>query len=126
MNLVSQDKTNHFKITVASCEIVSLNERLRFLRYDPGQMFEPHYDCSYIREDGVERSYITVQLYLNEGFEGGGTGLCDKDFIEPTLEYVPQMGSVIVFQHDVFHEGRSVIKGRKYTMRTDVMYKAIL
>ncbi len=26
-----------------NCQLVGLNERLRFLRYDPGQKFEPHY-----------------------------------------------------------------------------------
>lgn len=25
------------------CQIVGLNERLRFLRYDPGERFEPHF-----------------------------------------------------------------------------------
>ena len=39
--------------------------RLRILRYDPGDFFKPHYDGSYRRDNG-ERSYITIQLYLNE------------------------------------------------------------
>ena len=107
----------------AHCVIVSLNERLRFLRYDPGQKFEPHYDGRYTRDDGIERSYITVKLYLNEGFEGGGTTFLDRKAELPSLEYVPQTGSVLIFQHDILHEGSAVTKGRKYTMRTDVMYK---
>ena len=39
--------------------------RLRFLRYDPGEYFKPHMDGTYQRENG-DRSYITIQLYLNE------------------------------------------------------------
>ena len=31
-------------------------------------------------------------------------------------------GSVLVFQHNIMHEGSELIKGQKYTMRTDVMY----
>ena len=55
---------------------VGLNERLRFLRYDPGTYFASHYDDSYHREGGPkqgERSYVTFQLYSNEEFEGGCT-----------------------------------------------------
>ena len=39
--------------------------RLRFLRYNPGQYFKPHFDGMYERTNG-ERSFITLQLYLNE------------------------------------------------------------
>lgn len=31
-------------------------------------------------------------------------------------------GSVLIFQHDIMHEGSELIKGRKYSVRTDVMY----
>jgi hypothetical protein len=30
---------------------------------------------------------------------------------------------VLVFQHDILHEGSRLKKGRKYTVRTDVMYR---
>ena len=30
----------------------------------------------------------------------------------------------MIFQHDILHEGATLIKGRKYAMRTDVMYSA--
>ncbi|XP_063437962.1 uncharacterized protein LOC134718972 isoform X4 [Mytilus trossulus] len=46
-------------------EVMGLNERLRILRYDPGEYFRPHYDGMYKRDNG-ERSYVTVQIYLNE------------------------------------------------------------
>ncbi|CAG2202412.1 unnamed protein product [Mytilus edulis] len=46
-------------------EVMGLNERLRILRYDPGEYFRPHYDGMYKRNNG-ERSYVTVQIYLNE------------------------------------------------------------
>ncbi|KAK7485692.1 hypothetical protein BaRGS_00022993, partial [Batillaria attramentaria] len=55
-----------------SCSVIGLNERLRFLRYDPGQYFKPHMDGEYRRDNG-ERSHITLQMYLNEGFKGGST-----------------------------------------------------
>jgi len=111
--------------TWKNSELVSLNERLRFLRYDPGQRFEPHYDGTFQRKSGLkagERSYITVQLYLNEGFEGGETTFLSESGRAP-VAYVPQTGSALLFQHRLLHEGSAVRSGRKYTIRTDVMYR---
>ena len=34
-------------------------------------------------------------------------------------------GMVLVFQHDIMHEGSTLVKGKKYSMRTDIMYSAI-
>ncbi|KAK7098930.1 uncharacterized protein [Littorina saxatilis] len=102
-------------------QVVGLNERLRFLRYDSGQYFKPHYDGEYRRENG-ERSYITLQLYLNEGFKGGSTTFLSRCQTE-RVEVVPRIGSVLIFQHDIYHEGSELKKGRKYAMRTDVMYQ---
>eukprot|EP01111_Echinosteliopsis_oligospora_P012871 TRINITY_DN4473_c0_g1_i1.p1 TRINITY_DN4473_c0_g1~~TRINITY_DN4473_c0_g1_i1.p1 ORF type:complete len:206 (-),score=46.21 TRINITY_DN4473_c0_g1_i1:99-716(-) len=106
-----------------NCAAVGLNERLRFLRYDPGQSFAAHWDGVYERESGPkkgERSYITVQIYLNEGFTGGETTFFGRD--EERIPVVPLTGSVLVFQHDMLHEGSALIKGRKYAIRTDVMF----
>ena len=105
-------------------KIVSLNERLRFLRYDPGQKFEPHMDGMYVRPDGIEKSFITVQLYLNGGFKGGATTFLN-DFESERLEVVPEPGRVLIFEHRLLHEGSALIEGRKYACRTDAMYTPI-
>jgi len=103
---------------------VSLNERLRFLRYRPGQKFEAHFDGSYYRESGPkqgERSYVTLQLYLNEGAKGGET-----TFFVNKKEYnvTPKTGMVILFQHNILHQGTEVETGLKYVVRTDVMFSS--
>ena len=36
---------------------------------------------------------------------------------------IPKIGRVLVFQHDIEHEGSLLVQGTKYTMRTDIMYK---
>lgn len=103
-------------------KLVELNERLRFLRYNPGEYFKPHFDGSYMRTNG-DVSYITVQIYLNEGFKGGSTTFLNKfDSKDGGLEVVPKTGSVLIFQHDILHEGSILEEGRKYAIRTDVMY----
>jgi len=102
---------------------LGLNERLRFLRYDKGEYFKPHCDGSYRRENG-ETSCLTFQLYLNEGFKGGATNFLSWEAVPETVPVVPKTGSVLIFQHDILHEGEALQKGRKYAMRTDIMYSA--
>jgi len=112
-----------------------LNERLRFLRYDPGDFFAQHRDGSYRRDDGSSQSYLTLMLYLNSGggvdYEGGETCfLLDTRFAReapgsmgsPDVIHTPQTGDVLIFAHPVLHQGNEVLSGRKYAVRTDVMY----
>ena len=104
-------------------QVVGLNERLSCLKYGPGDYFRPHQDGKFVRPDGSEESFITIQLYLNEGFEGGDTtfmSLCNGE----NVGVVPKIGRVLVFQHDIQHEGSLLVQGTKYSIRTDVMYKA--
>ena len=99
---------------------VGLNGRMRILRYVPGTYFTPHCDGRYT-QDAVH-SCVTFQLYLNEGFEGGSTKLLNSRNRSEGFDVVPATGSVLLFQHDVFHEGALLQQGRKYALRTDVMY----
>lgn len=108
---------------------VGLNERMRFLRYDSGGFFAPHFDGAYVRgkEAGKrrnERSFVTCQLYLNDGeidFQGGTTRFLSL-MGEEYIDCVPRPGRVLLFQHDLLHAGSLVTEGRKYCVRTDVMY----
>jgi hypothetical protein len=106
---------------------VGLNERLRFLRYDKGNFFASHMDGTYFRgneageERAGERSLVTCQLYLNEGFEGGATRFESYDSTKG-FDVIPKTGSVLLFEHRLNHEGSLLIDGRKYAIRTDVMY----
>jgi len=40
-----------------------------------------------------------------------------------SMEVVPRTGMALVFYHKMLHEGAVVLKGRKYVLRTDVMYR---
>ena len=95
---------------------MGLNERLRFYRYDPGQRFAPHHDGSYWRTNG-DHSRLTFMIYLSEDFEGGETL-----FFSPNVSIVPKIGMALFFIHEIKHEGAPVIQGRKYVLRSDVMY----
>jgi len=99
-------------------EIVGLNELLRYYRYEKGQQFAPHYDGAFARNK-TEQSQLTFMVYLNEGFEGGETKFYDGE----SLVVTPRCGSALVFVHRKLHEGASIISGRKYVLRSDVMYR---
>lgn len=100
-------------------KLVGLNERFRYYRYDPGQKFAPHTDGYFLRSLG-ERSHFTFMVYLNDGFEGGETAFHRT---APSLKVTPERGKALVFYHGILHEGAPVREGRKYVLRTDVMYR---
>ncbi|WP_257166721.1 2OG-Fe(II) oxygenase [Bradyrhizobium sp. SRS-191] len=102
-----------------------LNERLRLYRYDVGQTFDWHLDGYFERENG-ERSYFTFMVYLNDDFEGGATSFRDGyggAAVGDPFQITPVQGMALLFYHPIMHRGDRVTKGRKYVLRTDVMYR---
>jgi len=81
-------------------------------------------DGSYRRDNG-DRTYLTIQLYLNEGFKGGSTTFLKRaeKSDKGDVEVVPKTGSILIFQHDLYHEGSLLKEGVKYTVRTDILFR---
>ena len=115
-----------------------LNERMRFLKYGPGQYFRPHFDGQFRVPGGDEVSLFTLHLYLNgvgeegilkEGKEGrlkGGATTFHSDDISHDVDVVPMTGRVLIFQHrGLMHSGADVLEGVKYTLRTDLMFRKV-
>ncbi|KAF2657633.1 hypothetical protein K491DRAFT_594626 [Lophiostoma macrostomum CBS 122681] len=128
-------------------KMTRLNERMGFLKYEEGEHFEgklkiidviwlldlqysAHPDCYYQTEDGRERSYITVLLFLNDQaiapgeseFVGGAITFHSQD-MESKLDIAPKTGRLLLFEQEhLLHSGQQVSKGVKYAMRTDLMY----
>ncbi|MES2459440.1 MAG: 2OG-Fe(II) oxygenase [Armatimonadota bacterium] len=108
-------------------EAVRLNERFRFYRYDPEQRFKRHKDGIVVLPSG-EESRLSFLIYLNDGYEGGETIFSDHRFengetITDTIKVSPKTGMGLFFAHQRWHEGAPVVRGRKYLLRTDVIYK---
>lgn len=69
----------------------------------------------------VLRSF-TTQVYLNgDGLEGGETTFFADEGNEQ-CKICPSAGLVVLFDHDILHEGSPVRQGRKYVIRSDIMY----
>lgn len=108
---------NRIPPVVGGWRAAGLNERFRFYRYDIGEYFAPHLDGFFQRDNG-ECSYLTFMIYLNDDFEGGET-------VFNSISIKPRRGMALVFIHELLHEGAPVIKGRKYVLRSDVMFNPL-
>ncbi len=101
-----------------------LNWRFRIYRYEPGQYFRPHRDLRMDLPGGGQTRY-SLMIFLNEEFEGGRTrffGRGAKGKNPVTHAVVPTLGSAVVFDHLLLHEGEQVTAGVKYAVRTDLIY----
>ncbi|TRX89716.1 hypothetical protein FHL15_009466 [Xylaria flabelliformis] len=144
---------SHLKASVGARKTVwrikEANERLSFLRYQPGHHFKPHCDALYARPGKDERSFLTCQIYLNDAPEGadgepsgGGetrfwasqvgnrqkSAEMEHDTEEeneaPFLDVKPKVGKALVFQQRMlWHSGQEVKHGEKFTVRLDLMFE---
>ena len=83
-------------------------ESIQVLEYQPGQKYIFHHDAATDKKLIEYERKISVILYLNEGFEGGGT-----EFIHAALK--PKPGYAIIFPSNWCypHAGQEVISGKK-------------
>jgi len=105
--------------------VSGLNERLRLCRYGPGQRFGIHRDGVHHRGTR-ERSLLTFMVYLNDAaeFSGGSTRFFPERGAPPSdLTVSPTAGTLILFRHDLWHDGEEVGRGVKYVLRSDILYR---
>ncbi|GAB1522360.1 hypothetical protein RhiTH_005474 [Rhizoctonia solani] len=113
--------------------MIGFNERLRFLKYSPGQYFRKHCDGNYHDPGSGRISYYTLQLYLNDVSpdQGGSTRFwgspCSSGEHAPYVDVQPKLGRALVFeQAGLLHSGQDVFSGgEKYTIRAELMYEVI-
>ena len=96
--------------------IVGVNEMFRIYKYEVGQRFKMHRDGSFKRNE-KECSFFSLLIYLNDDFEGGETNF------QMGITIQPNMGDALCFHHPLRHEGKPILSGEKYVLRTDIMYK---
>ncbi|MFT5686205.1 MAG: WD40 repeat protein [Myxococcota bacterium] len=117
--------TNHLPARHRGGRLVGINSRLRGCRYQPGQRFSRHLDGIHHRSDTV-RSALTFMIYLNDAseFSGGDT----RFFASRTSQVVthritPAPGTLVIFDHDLWHDGAEVTSGVKFILRSDLLYE---
>ncbi len=108
-----------------SWKLQELNSRLRFCKYSAHQYFHRHLDGVHYRSE-TQQSKLTFMIYLNNAseFEGGRTLFYrTKDATEIWASYIPQQGDLIVFDHNIWHEGEELQSGEKFVLRSDILYE---
>ncbi|MDF2188504.1 2OG-Fe(II) oxygenase [Paraflavitalea sp. CAU 1676] len=104
--------------------LAGLNDRLRFCKYSANQYFHRHLDGIHY-QSAASQSKLTFMIYLNSAteFEGGRTLFYQtKEATKPWAEYIPVQGDLIVFDHNVWHEGEELRSGEKFVLRSDIIY----
>lgn len=98
-----------------------LNDQFRFYHYSPGEYFKPHKDGQIKLAD--KQSFITCLFYLNDT-DGGETILMPQGFSqkENWIPIQPTKGSILLFEHQIWHEGKPVTLGEKILLRSDLFY----
>ena len=115
---------------------LALNARFRFYRYATGDFFNPHTDGAWpgsrvingqLVADayGDRLSQMTALIFLSDGYEGGRT-LFHTGPTSIVPVHTPK-GAILCFPHGTHpqhcvHAGEEVTAGRKYIIRTDVLY----
>lgn len=101
-----------------------LNNRIRFCKYSVNQYFHRHLDGIHYRNDTTQ-SKLTFMIYLNDAteFKGGRTLFYKtKETDEIWASYIPKQGDLIVFDHNLWHEGEVLTQGEKFVLRSDILY----
>jgi hypothetical protein len=115
-----------------------INSCFRFNQYiAPSIGFTPHRDATFIENEDI-RSILSILIYLNDDFDGGDTVFYNTlgerqkyDLVEDEMKkgfveryrYRPKKGSVLIFNHNMIHEGTSISHGIKYVIRSDIVFQ---
>ena len=141
-----------FDVLRGHWEFCGLNEGVRVNRYssDRREYFAPHKDAQYC-PSGDKRSIFSLILYLNEGFQGGGTyfylpknvkeeskAMTTEEEIETEgglengfdpVNIIPRTGLAVLFSQNILHESSPLVTPEtpsyKFVLKTDIMLKRI-
>ncbi|KAK5092526.1 hypothetical protein LTR70_001894 [Exophiala xenobiotica] len=114
-------------------EVLGLNPNIRIYRYRPGQFFDQHYDESnrVVGQEGVAaKTTWTLLVYLTT-CEGGATAFypeapSKRDRQPDPVLVDPQAGSALFHRHFpecLLHEGKEVVSGEKWVLRSDLIVR---
>ncbi|KAH8599265.1 hypothetical protein B0O99DRAFT_386141 [Bisporella sp. PMI_857] len=119
-------------------EVVGLNPSIRIYRYKKGQFFDQHYDESNVLSLSTKptptpaKTTWTLLLYLTSpatGCQGGETVFYPDEIpgktslIEKEIVVGLETGMLLLHKHGndcMLHEGREVIEGEKWVIRSDL------
>ena len=102
-----------YKKSDNSFRLIERPNILEFYCYGKGDFLTAHSDKPTKFISNQESNYTAI-IYLNDDFIGGETYFTDKN-----VSINPKAGSLLLFQHQLKHEGKSVELGTKYIFRAN-------
>ena len=111
--------------------------QLKFYRYLRGHRFGQHVDQSWRGDDVEHNTEYTLLIYLNTAggearWEGqplvGGDTVFHATAKTECARVSPEAGMALLHAHGrrcLMHEGEEVMRGAKYLLRADVMYRRV-
>lgn len=106
-------------LTELNIPFTGANKEFRLAKYKEGGEFKLHKDG--VNQNEIGRSYLTLNIFLNDDFNGGETDFYLDD--QSTLRFSarPKSGRAALFYAQQYHCGNIVKNGEKYLLRTDIM-----
>lgn len=101
--------------------LIKANKLIMTGKYEPSDAFGLHTDTGlfYDRKKKLKSRY-TLLIYLNDNFEGGSTQFYTDRF-KPTFEIVPEKGKALLFDIDLWHQGKPLHSGNKYWIGCEII-----
>ncbi len=118
-NILWNKVKHHLPTDYAGGKLVYLNNHFRYSKYHHGMQFGRHRDGTNQDKHG-NRSIITLNIFLNDNFNGGETDFFDNNN-NLIISVKPKPGRAALFDAGILHQGNMVLNGFKYLLRTDVM-----
>lgn len=123
---------------------VGVSPLFRFIRYKEGGQLVAHYDATY-KESDTRRTLMSMVIYLTSNQRGAtrflkdaqaGKPMSEMNFAdwdragnddEVILRCEPHVGSAIIFDHRMLHDGEPLGEGdpEKIIIRTDIMFEKV-
>ncbi len=94
-------------------KITDFSRPAEFYRYDNDEYIEPHTDSKLKLPNGFISNF-TALIYLNDDYFGGATY-----FTELKKSINPKAGTLLLFNHNLVHEGQKIIFGTKLIYRSN-------
>ena len=102
-------------------KVQGLNNIFRISKYIKGCQFQIHKD-GVNQDNRGNRSVMTLNIFLNDDFEGGETDFFNSfNNLDLRFSVKPKTGRGALFDSQQYHKGNEILQGFKYLIRTDVM-----
>jgi hypothetical protein len=97
------------------------DDELRYNKYFAGDFIGIHQDG--FAMVGFKVNPHTINIYLNQDFDGGDTVFYSDRSGGELLRVKPRTGSAVIFDCAIFHSGEKILRGTKSIIRANVYQK---